>query len=133
MKGNAGAIANYPHMRELNGYLHVSGTSSRRADNTHDGAEQLEDGTWKLDIAAQTHAVIRNIEKILKQAGADLSHCVDFTCYLVDMEHYQGFNAVYNEYFDAETGPTRTTVAVKQLPHPNLLLEIKAIAKAPEE
>lgn len=37
---------------------------------------------------------------------------------------------VYNQYFKAETGPSRTTVAVKQLPNPVLLIEIKAIALA---
>ena len=34
---------------------------------------------------------------------------------------------VYAQYFD-ETGPARTTVAVHQLPHPHLLIEIQAIA-----
>jgi 2-aminomuconate deaminase len=47
---------------------------------------------------------------------------------LVDMKDYGGMNEVYNEYFDAHTGPTRTTCAVHQLPHPNLLIEIKAVA-----
>ncbi|HNH85069.1 MAG TPA: RidA family protein, partial [Acidobacteriota bacterium] len=42
-----------------------------------------------------------------------------------------GYNEVYNHYFQAETGPTRTTVAVHQLPHPHLLIEIKAIAIDP--
>ncbi|MES1916766.1 MAG: hypothetical protein MHM6MM_008553 [Cercozoa sp. M6MM] len=44
---------------------------------------------------------------------------------------FPGFNRVYNRYFDAETGPTRTTVAVRELPHPNLLIEIKAVAVDP--
>jgi 2-aminomuconate deaminase len=50
--------------------------------------------------------------------------------FLVDMKDYAEFNAVYNEFFSAATGPTRTTVAVKQLPNPRLLIEIKAVAYA---
>ena len=51
--GAAAAIAKYPHMRRVNGYLHVSGTSSRRADNTHVGATKKKDGSFELDIEAQ--------------------------------------------------------------------------------
>ena len=32
------------------------------------------------------------------------------------------------EFFQPETGPTRTTVVVRSLPHPHLLVEMKAIA-----
>ena len=52
---------------------------------------------------------------------------VQITAYLVDMADFDGYNAVYAEYFD-ETGPARTTVAVRELPHPDLLIEIQAIA-----
>jgi 2-aminomuconate deaminase len=62
---------------------------------------------------------------------AGLEHIVDVTIYLVDMKDYNQFNEVYNQYFEAETGPSRTTVAVHQLPHPHLLIEIKAVALAP--
>jgi 2-aminomuconate deaminase len=47
------------------------------------------------------------------------------------MDNYAEFNEVYNEFFKAETGPSRTTVGVKQLPNPRLLIEIKATALAP--
>ena len=132
LNDRAGALANYPHARKINGCIYVSGVSSRRADNTHEGVEIHEDGTIERDIREQTRAVIENIRVILKAAGADLEHLIDVTVFLVDMVDYPGMNAVYNEYFNAELGPTRTTVAVKQLPHPNLLIEIKAIAADPE-
>jgi len=131
LKEGAKAIANYPHMRKAGGLLYVSGTSSRRADNTHAGATQNKDGTWNLDIREQTRAVIQNIQRVLKEAGADLGHLIDVTTYLTDMKHYSGYNEVYNTFFNAETGPTRTTIAVHQLPHPNLLIEIKAVAVDP--
>ncbi len=108
----------------------MSGTSSRRPDNTHVGAEKDADGNWHLDISAQTRAVIENIGTLLKSMDADLSNVIDITTFLMDMKDFKGYNAVYGEFFDY-TGPTRTTVAVHQLPHPNLLIEIKAVAYKP--
>ncbi|MFV2084655.1 RidA family protein, partial [Micromonospora sp. LOL_021] len=46
------------------------------------------------------------------------------------MNDFGGYNQVWAEHFD-HTGPTRTTVAVHQLPHPHLLIEIQAVAVAP--
>ncbi|MFB7629618.1 RidA family protein, partial [Streptomyces sp. NPDC056149] len=43
---------------------------------------------------------------------------------------FGGYNEVYAEYFD-ESGPARTTVAVHQLPHPHLLVEIACTAYLP--
>jgi Endoribonuclease L-PSP len=42
------------------------------------------------------------------------------------MNDFKGYNQIYGEYFDFD-GPTRTTVAVHQLPHPHLLIEIKGM------
>jgi len=131
LQDRAGALANYPHARKANGMIYISGVSSRRHDNSHEGVTIHHDGTVERDIRRQTRAVIENIGAILEAAGATLRHLVDITVYLTDMTDYAGMNAVYNEYFNAETGPTRTTVAVRQLPHPNLLIEIKAVAIDP--
>jgi len=131
-EAGAKSIANYPHMRAHGGLLYVSGTSSRRADNTHVGATKQADGSFVLDIRAQTTAVLRNIESILAQAGATLAHVLDATVFLVDMKDYAGMNEAYNAVFNEPAqGPTRTTVAVHQLPHPNLLVEIKVVARDP--
>lgn len=67
----------------------------------------------------------------MKQANASLENIIDLTVFLVDMKDYNGFNEVYNQFFDAQSGPSRTTVAVHQLPNPRLLIEIKAVALAP--
>jgi len=124
----AASLANYPHARRIGDFLFVSGVSSRRLDNTHAGVILQPDGRVDLDIRAQTRAVIENIGAILHHAGAELANIVDIFVMLVDMRDYTGMNEVYNEYFDASTGPTRTTCAVHQLPHPNLLIEMKAVA-----
>jgi 2-aminomuconate deaminase len=129
--GRAGALANYPHARRAGGLIFVSGVSSRRFDNTYDGVTLLPDGTVELDIRAQTRAVIENIRAILQAAGADLEHVVDATVFLVDMKDYAGMNEVYNEYFNAAAGPSRTTIGVRQLPGEHLLIEIKVVAIDP--
>jgi 2-aminomuconate deaminase len=105
----------------------VSGTSSRKTDNTFEGVEVDEFGTTKLDIKAQTKAVLENINDILKEEGASLKDVVDVSSFLVNMNDFGGYNEVYASYFDYD-GPTRTTVAVHQLPHPHLLIEIKVTA-----
>lgn len=120
----------FPHVKRAGDFIYVSGTSSRLPDNTFAGVEVDEMGTTKLDIKAQTQAVIENIADILQSVGATLKDVVEISTFLVNMNDFGGYNAVYSEYFD-ESGPTRTTVAVHQLPHPHLLIEIKVVAYKP--
>jgi 2-aminomuconate deaminase len=131
IEGKAKPRGKYPHIKRAGDLLIVSGTSARRSDNTIAGAEVDAMGTARLDIRAQTHAVIENIREILRSAGADLKDLVEMTSYLVSMNDFGGYNEVYGEYFDYD-GPARTTVAVHQLPHPHLLIEIRAVAYKPK-
>ncbi|HZC71658.1 MAG TPA: RidA family protein [Jatrophihabitans sp.] len=121
----------FPLAKRVGEHVYVSGTSARRPDNTIAGADVDELGTTDLDIRAQTRAVLDNIRATLQSHGADLSDLVQATTYLVSMNDFGGYNEVWAEYFD-ERGPTRTTVAVHQLPHPHLLIEIQAVAFVPE-
>lgn len=132
VEGKAKPRGAFPHIKRAGDFLFVSGTSSRRPDNSFEGVEVDEMGTTRLDIRVQTRAVIENIRDILASEGASLTDVVEISSYLVDMNDFGGYNAVYAEFFD-ETGPTRTTVAVHQLPHPHLRIEIKAIAYSPRE
>ncbi len=127
LPGKARPRGSFPHFRRAGDFVFVSGTSARRADDTIAGAERGSDGAWRLDIRAQTRAVLVNIRDILGEAGADLSDVVEVTTFLVRMADFAGYNQVYSEFFDF-TGPARTTVAVAELPNPQLLIEIKAVA-----
>jgi 2-aminomuconate deaminase len=129
--GKARPRGKFPHLKRAGDFLFVSGTSSRRPDNSLAGVEVDAMGTTQLDIRVQTRAVIENMRDILASAGAGLDDIVEISTFLVNMNDFGGYNEVYGEYFDY-TGPTRTTVAVHQLPHPHLLIEIKAIAYKPE-
>jgi 2-aminomuconate deaminase len=128
--GKATPRGRFPHVKVAGGFAYVSGTSSRLPDNTIAGASVDEFGTTTLDIRAQTRAVLENIRDILGAVGASLDDLVSVTTYLVSMNDFGGYNEVYGEFFD-ETGPARTTVAVHQLPHPQLLIEIQAVAAIP--
>ena len=130
VKGKAKPRGTFPHYKRAGDFIYISGTSSRLPDNTFVGVEVDEMGVTKLSVEEQTRAVIENIGDVLKAAGAEMSDLVELCSYLVNMNDFGGYNKVYSEYFD-ETGPARTTVAVHQLPHPHLLIEIKAVAYKP--
>lgn len=129
--GKARPRGRFPHVKRAGPFLFVSGTSSRLPNNEIAGARVDEMGTVELDIRTQTAAVIENIRDILRAVGADLPDLVQVTTYLADMDDFDGYNEVWAECFD-EHGPTRTTVAVRALPHPRLLLEMQAIAALPQ-
>ncbi|MGW3950199.1 RidA family protein [Streptomyces sp. NPDC004752] len=130
IEGRARPRGRFPHVKVVGDLVFISGTSSRRPDDTLAGAEADEQGTTNLDIRVQTQAVIENLRAILAEVGAELGDLVQITTFLVSMNDFGGYNEVYGEYFD-ESGPTRTTVAVHQLPHPHLLIEIQAVAHVP--
>ena len=124
----------YPHTKRVGDFIFVSGTSSRRADNSIAGVEIIDDmGTKKLDAAVQTREVLQNIDKNLAKEGASLADVVDVTSFLVNMNDFADYNKAYAEFFNPKNGPTRTTVAVHQLPHPDLVVEIKVVAYKKQE
>jgi 2-aminomuconate deaminase len=123
--------ANYPHCRRVGDFVFVSGLASRRPDNSFAGGEITPEGDMRFDIRAQTQAVLETIATVLATEGAKLSDVVEVTTYLVDMSDFVGYNEVYNRHFDAATGPARTTVAVHQLPHPLIRIEIRVVAYKP--
>jgi 2-aminomuconate deaminase len=123
----------YPHVKLAGGLAFVSGTSSRQPDDTIAGAEVDSAGEVHLDVAVQTHTVIENIGRILESVGASLADLVTVTTYLVDMADFGGYNEVYGQFFDEASGPARTTIAVRELPHPHLLIEMQGVAVLPEK
>jgi 2-aminomuconate deaminase len=122
------ALAQYARSRRAGDLLFLAGLSARRPDDSIPGASRERTGAIEIDIRAQTEGCIGNLRAALEAEGLELGHLVDVTVFLVSMTDYAGFNDVWNRYFDA-SGPTRTTVAVHQLPDPLLAVELKAIAR----
>src|SRR5207253_6426502 len=125
--GKARPRGSLPHVRRAGVFTFGAGTSARRADDSIAGAEVGPGGRPALNIRRQTRAVLENIRDILAAAGASLADVVEVSTFLVNMADFDGYNDVYSEFFGFE-GPARTTVAVSALPHPQLLIEIKAVA-----
>ena len=121
---------NYPHAKRAGDFIFISGASSRRADNSFVGAEADEMGTVRLDIRAQTRAVLEKFQTLLAEFDATLDDLVDLTVFLVNINDFGGYNETYAEFFP-HGGPARTTVAAHQLPHPHILIEIKGTAYKP--
>ncbi len=120
VEGKAQPRGRFPHIKRAGDFLFISGTSSRRPDGAIGG----------IGIRAQTREVIGNIRDILTSMDARLDDLVEICAYLIDMDDFAAYNEVYGEFFDY-SGPVRTTVAVHQLPHPELLIEMKAVAYKP--
>ena len=80
----------------------------------------------KGDMRAQLRQVGENIKAALEAAGATLDDLVKTTTYVTDIEEYFKHIDVRMEYFGAL--PTSTTVEVRKLAHPDLVVEVEAIA-----
>jgi 2-iminobutanoate/2-iminopropanoate deaminase len=78
------------------------------------------------DVATQTKIVLQNIDRILKEAGSDLSRVVKCTCWLTDKNHFSEFNKIYASFFP-QNPPARSTVS-SGLMVEGALVEIEVIA-----
>ncbi len=77
-------------------------------------------------ITEQTHRVLKNLDAILRAAGASFNSVVKTTVYLADMAEFVAMNTVYAEYV-AVPPPARATVQVARLPR-DVRVEIDVIA-----
>jgi 2-aminomuconate deaminase len=117
----------YARARRVGDLLFLAGMSARPPDNSVRGASRAASGALELHIRVQTKGCIENLRAALAAEGLQLADLVDVTVFLVSMADYGGFIDAWNDFFD-DSGPTRTTVAVHQLPDPQLAIELKAIA-----
>ena len=80
----------------------------------------------KGDMGAQIRQTGENIKAALAAAGATLSDIVKTNTYVTDIEEFFKHTDVRMEYFGAL--PTSTTVEVRKLAHPDLMVEVEVIA-----
>jgi enamine deaminase RidA (YjgF/YER057c/UK114 family) len=78
------------------------------------------------DMRAQLRQIGENLKAALEAAGATLADVVKSNTYVTDIEEYFKHVDVRMEYFGAL--PTSTTVEVRKLAHPDLLVVIEVIA-----
>ena len=79
------------------------------------------------DMRAQLRQVGENIKAALEAAGATLADIVKTNTYVTDIDEFFKHPDVRAEIF-GQSLPTSTTVEVRRLSHPDLMVEIEAIA-----
>lgn len=67
-------------------------------------------------IEAETKQVMENVKAVLAEAGMSFEDVVKTSIFIKNMNDFTKINAVYGQYFNAETAPARETVEVANLP-----------------
>ena len=84
------------------------------------------------DIGAQTMQIFKNMELVLKEAGAEFTNVVDLTTYVVGREnldaHATAVRELFPTLFPNGVYPSNTLILVDGLYREEFLLEIRAVA-----
>jgi 2-aminomuconate deaminase len=119
----------YPHARKWGNLLFLSGVGPReRGQKKIPGVELDENGQIiTYDIAAQCHAVFKNVRLVLEDSGSSWDKIIDVTVFLTNMkDDFPIYNQIWADYFK-DNPPCRTTLEINALPTP-IAIELKVIA-----
>jgi len=115
-------VAPFSHAVETDGLVFVTG----QMPDSPAAPGVLPDG-----IGNQTHAVMANLQTVLRGLGLGLEHVVMARIYLARFAaDYAAMNDAYRTYFPADRLPARTCVGVTGLAY-GALIEIDLIARRP--
>jgi reactive intermediate/imine deaminase len=112
------------------GYTHLVETSGSRTlylsgQIAFDAAGNV---VGRGDMQVQTEQVFKNIEAALAVVGASFADVVKVSYFITDISQMQKVREVRNRYFASDRLPASTAVEVSRLVHPDLLIEIEAVA-----
>lgn len=113
----AASLGAYSHVVAIDGFYYLSGQTPLDPP-----CSALVRGS----IADQTHQCFVNLIAVLDAAGLTLDNVIKCNTYLIDMNDFDEYDAIYRSYF-AEPFPARTTVQVAGLPM-GAQIEIEMIA-----
>jgi reactive intermediate/imine deaminase len=113
---------NYSHLVKYDNLMFIAGQISIDSDGNPVG---------EGDMAAQFRQVLENLKTILASQGADFSNVVKINIFTTDVDRLREHLAIRSEYF-GDHAPASTLVQIERLARPVYLLEIEAIAIAPE-
>ena len=82
------------------------------------------------DVGAQTRQVCENLRAAMRAAGGSLADIMRVDVYIRDMQGFKDIHDIRREYFGPNP-PASTMVAVAGFTHPDMLIEINAIAVLP--
>ncbi|MDO5638955.1 MAG: RidA family protein [Neisseria sp.] len=80
------------------------------------------------DLNGQARAAFKAVENEVKKAGGKMSDVVSVTVYLTDPRQLEALQPIREEFWADGNFPTSTTITVSNLPLPEMMLEISAIA-----
>jgi len=84
------------------------------------------------DMRAQLRQICENIGRALRAVGADFSDVVKTTTFTTDVDEYHRVSDERFKYFKSDL-PTSALIGVKRLAHPDLMIEIEAMAVIPTD
>ncbi len=87
---------------------------------------------YPRDMRAQIRQVCENIGRALRSVGADFSDVVKTTTFTVDVDEYHRVSDERFKYFQRDL-PTSALIGVSRLAHPDLMVEIEAMAVVPAD
>lgn len=99
------------------GHIYVSGQLGALPDGTHTADRPFDE---------QVRAAMNNVLRVLAAAGLGPEDVVKTTAYVVGVENWPRFNAIYGEMM-GDARPARVVVPVPEL-HYGYLIEIEALA-----
>jgi 2-iminobutanoate/2-iminopropanoate deaminase len=85
-------------------------------------------GALPDSFEAQFGFVVRNIKRVLDEAGATFRDLVKVNVLLTRASDVATMNRLYAEVFGPAPYPARTTCVVQALPDPKMLIEIEGVA-----
>jgi len=85
-------------------------------------AGQIAEDT-SADIGGQMREVLGHVDRLLGEAGSDKTCILSCQIYIAGMAHFEGMNAVWDEWVAPGHTPPRATVESK-LANPACLVEV---------
>ena len=85
-------------------------------------------GTLPDTFETQFSNVVKNMRRVLDEAGASFRDLVKVNVLLTRASDVAPMNALYAGAFGPAPYPARTTCVVQALPDPKMLIEIEAVA-----